>query len=593
MPKIKYTNREFASIKEELIKHAKRYYPTTFQDFNEASFGSIMLDSVAYIGDVLSFYLDYQANEQFLSTAVEYDNVIGLAKQSGFRFQSVPTTSGICSFYVLIPAAATGGVDERYAPVLQKGTMLGSDEGGTFILAEDVNFSNSNLETLVAKVNTSTGLPIYYARKGFGRVVSGKIKRKSITIGEFQRFRKVNLGEPNVAEIISVTDSEGYEYFHVDYLSQNVVYKSILNNNTDKNSAPFIMKPFPVPRRFTTETTEETTFLRFGFGSESELSTDSVVDPTNLILDLYGKDYSTDESFDPKKLLQNDKLGVGPSDTTLYVEYRVNVADYTNVGPHSVNSVKTRSMKFNSSDALDPDVLSEVRGSVQVDNEDAIVGDIAEIDSDEIRVRALDMFATQNRAVTREDYVSLVYAMDKKFGSVARCNIYKDEDSFKNNLNLYVVSEDDSGFLTPSNQTIKENVKTWLSKYKMINDSIDILNARIVNFGIDFEVVSSMEHNKFDVLQNALTNLQFDIADIKFDIGESIKMSDIYQSIISTKGVIDVTDLQVFQKSSSGYEQTSFKFDQQKSSDGRFVIAPKDVIFEIRYPSLDIRGSVK
>ncbi len=593
MPKIDYTKREFRAIKQELIEYAKRYYPTTFQDFNDASFGSIMLDSVAYIGDVLSFYLDYQANEQFLGTAVEYKNVIELARQSGYKHSNTPTSHGVCTFYVLIPASSSGGPDENYAPVLKKGTMVSSKGGATFTLTHDVNFAEAGLTTLVAQVSPTTGLPTHYARKASGRVISGRTRNKSINVGEFTRFRKINLGSDDIAEIISVTDSEGQEYIEVDYLTQNVVFKPIPNNNTNKDTVPFIMKPFPAPRRFVAEPVEGDMILRFGFGSDTNLKTDSVVDPKDVALDLYAKNHTTDEAFDPQKLLNSDKMGVGPANTTLYITYRQNDARSVNVPAKSINSVINRKIEFNSNVALSTPLMQEVKLSVEVENDEAIVGDISAPDSDEIKMRALDAYAAQNRAVTREDYVALVYNMPKKFGAITRCNIHKDHDSFKNNLNLYVVSEDSNHLLTETNSTIKQNLKTWISHYKMISDTIDILDARIVNFGIDFEIMASVELNKFDVLDAALRRVIRDMSGIKMDIGESIKISDIYRSLTSVPGVLDVTDFKIRQLSTSGYAQTPFRFEQQQSPDGKYILAPEDVIFELRYPSLDIRGSVK
>ena len=594
MPKIDYTKREFRAIKEELVSYAKRYYPNTFQDFNDASFGSIMLDSVAYIGDVLSFYLDYQSNEQFLSTAVEYKNVIELARQSGYKHSDTPTSHGMCQFFVLIPAASSGEPDERYAPVLKKGTQVSSKGGTTFTLSHDVNFAEAGLSTVVAQVDSATGLPSQYARKSSGRVISGRIRNKTLSVGSFTRFRKLSLGVEDCAEILEVTDSEGHEYVEVDYLTQNVVYKPIPNNNTNKDTVPFILKPFPAPRRFVVETTENDTVLRFGFGSDTDLRNDSIIDPKDIVLDLYAKNYTTDDGFDPKRLLESDKMGVGPADTTLFVSYRENDSRSANAPARSIGSVTSRRIEFNSNEALSPSLMQNVRLSVEVDNEEAIVGDIASPDADEIKMRALDAYAAQNRAVTREDYMALVYNMPKKFGAITRCNIHKDHDSFKNNLNLYVISEDQNNLLTTTNSTIKENLKTWLSQYKMINDTIDILDARIVNFGIDFQIMSSTDVNKYDILDDALRQLIFDMSTGgKMDIGESIKISDIYKSLTSVPGVLDVTDLQIKQISNSGYEQTAFRFEHQRSPDGRYILAPEDVIFELRYPSLDIRGSVK
>jgi hypothetical protein len=592
-PSIKYTNREFQSIKQELINYAKRYYPTTFQDFNEASFGSLMLDTVAYIGDVLSFYLDYQSNEQFLSTAVEYGNVIKLAQQFGYRHATTPTASGMVSFYAVIPADNFNQPDEDYAPILKRGSSVTSTAGGHFLLVEDVNFTEPGLETLVAQVEPSTGEPTHFARKAYGEVVSGKVKYKTVTLGEFKRFRKIDLESDDVAEIIEVTDEDGREYFEVPYLSQNVIYKAIANNDTNSKSAPFILKAFPAPRRFTLEADEETVYMRFGFGSEENLATDAVVDPSEIVLDLYGKNYRTDDTFDPMRLLKSDKMGVGPSNTVLSITYRENVAEEVNASVGTISGFGQKFIGFNTTNILDPTIRAVVVASLEVENEEAIVGDVAEPDAEEIRLRSINMFATQNRAVTKQDYIALTYAMDRSYGAIKRCNIVKDQDSFKNNLNMYILSEDEDGFLATTNSTIKENLKTWINQYRMINDTIDILDARIVNVGIDFEIVTSYEHNPFDVIEACLVNLRSKVLGAHYDISESIKTSEFYDVISNTPGVTDVLSLQFIQKKEPGYSQLSFNLDANTSPDGQFIIAPEDVIYEFKFPSLDIRGAAK
>jgi hypothetical protein len=592
-PSIKYTNREFQSIKRDLVNYAKRYYPTTFQDFNDASFGSLMLDTVAYIGDVLSFYMDYQANEQFLSTAVEYGNVIKLARQFGYRHATTPTSSGVVSFYAVIPATTSGGPNEDYAPIIKRGSGLISTAGGHFVLAEDVNFRDVGLETLVAKVDATTGDPTHFARKAYGEIISGRLKHRSITVGTFQRFRKVDLRSDDVAEVISVFDSDGREYFEVPYLTQNVIYRPIANNNIDSKTAPFILKAFPAPRRFTLESDDETTYLRFGFGSEENLATDAVVDPSQIVLDLYGKNYRTDDTFDPMKLLKSDKMGVGPANITLTIEFRENSPEHVNASVNTIVGFSKRFISFNTTATLDPETRETVVGSLEVENEEPVLGDVEEPDADEIRLRSINMFATQNRAVTREDYIALTYAMDRSYGAIKRCNIVKDQDSFKNNLNLYVVSEDEDGYYTKANSTIKENLKTWLNQYRMINDTIDILDARIINFGLDFQVATSYGENKFDVIEQVLSNLQAATSNVKMDVGESIRVSEYYDIIFNTPGVMDVISLIFIQKKDPGYAQVSFNMAANTSPDGQFVLAEENLIYEIKYPALDIRGSSK
>ena len=235
-PLIKYTSRDFNTIKEDLVDYAKRYYPNTFQDFSEAGFGSLMLDTVSYVGDILSFYLDYSVNETFIDTAIEYDNVLKLGRQMGFKFKGTPISQGQASFYIVVPANAAGNApDSSYIPTLKKGSSFSSANGVTFTLNEDIAFADPSNEIVVATANTTTGVPTGYAIKASGQVISGELLRETVTVGEYKKFRRIELDGDNVSEIVSITDAEGNDYYEVDYLSQDVIYKSVLNRDTNKN----------------------------------------------------------------------------------------------------------------------------------------------------------------------------------------------------------------------------------------------------------------------------------------------------------------------------------------------------------------------
>ena len=212
---IKYTSRDFDSIRKDLENYAKRYYSDTYKDFNKASFGSLMLDTVAYIGDILSFYVDYQANESFLNTAIEYDNVLRLANQMGFKLTTSPSSYGVLTFYIQVPGT-TSGPDLEYAPVLQAGSLFASTGGGSYSLIEDVDFSRSSNQIVVGTVDTTTGSPTNYVIRAQGRAVSGRGAYKEITVGDFQRFLKLDLGAVNVAEVLSVTDSSPVSFKSVE-----------------------------------------------------------------------------------------------------------------------------------------------------------------------------------------------------------------------------------------------------------------------------------------------------------------------------------------------------------------------------------------
>jgi len=299
-PIIDYTSRDFNSIRDDLVDYAKRYYYNTFKDFSESGFGSLMVDTTAYIGDILSFYLDYSVNESFLDTAIEYENIIKLGNQMGYKFQPSAGSAGEAIFYVIVPAASIGsGPDSDYMPILRRGTTLSTIDGISFALNEDVIFANPNNEIVVANVNETTGVPLSFAIKARGQVVSGKTEREEIPVGEFQKFRNLKLAGSNITEILTVLDSNGNEYFEVDYLSQDTIYKAVLNQSIDKNVTQNIMRPFVVPRRFAVERTLYDVFLQFGYGSETtNQSVDSIMDPSTVVMKVHAKDYVPEEAME-------------------------------------------------------------------------------------------------------------------------------------------------------------------------------------------------------------------------------------------------------------------------------------------------------
>ena len=242
-PVINYTSRDFNSIKNDLVEYAKRYYPSTFKDFNEASFGALMLDMVAHVGDILSFYVDFQANESFLTNAIQYENVIKLARQMGYKYDVSAASSGLVTFFIVCPANANGvGPDTKYLPALLRGTQVRSTGGPTFILVDDVSFSDPENEIVVASTDTNN-TPTNYAIKAIGRVSSGTITQEEVSVGGFERFKNIELNTKNITEMISVFDSQGHEYYEVENLSQNVIYSSVRNTRSDKHRVQSIMVP--------------------------------------------------------------------------------------------------------------------------------------------------------------------------------------------------------------------------------------------------------------------------------------------------------------------------------------------------------------
>ena len=591
-PIINYTGRDFASIKQQLVDYAEKYYPETFRDFNEASFGSLMLDMVSYVGDIMSFYTDYQANESYLETALEFKNVLKISKQLGYKYRPNAASFGEVSFFVAVPSILNGiGPDYSYAPIIRKGTTLASNNNIMFTLVEDVVFSNSDDSVLVASSNTDGTAPNKFAMKAKGIVVSGELYKEEFNVDSYEKFLQLEVFDQNLTEIISVTDSEGNNYYEVDYLSQDVIYVPVLNTKSNKEFAKNILKPVAVPRRFVAEHGPVTTTLQFGFGTED--NEEKVLDPATVILDVFGKDYITDKSFDPTVLTKTTKLGIVPSNTVITVVYRRNSEQDVNVQPNSIVKAVNPIIKFIDEATLNKNTISTVMKSLELTNEKTVSGDVSNISSQELKLRAQSAFAAQNRAVTKEDYISLAYNMPSNFGQIKKASITKDETSFNGkNLNLYVISADSDGKLVTANDIIKQNLRTWISRYKMIGDTIDILDSRIINLEIKFSVVGFANINRYDVINDCVTTLSSYYASNYYDIGEPFKITDVYKLLNNINSVVDTKNVEVVPTTSAGYTDFGVSFEDLISDDGRYLIAPEDTIFEIKFPSIDITGEV-
>ena len=592
IPPIKYTDRDFASIRDSLVEYAKRYYPNTFKDFNEASFGMMMLENVSYVGDILSFYTDYQANESFFESAIEYQNVVRHARTLGYKFNTSPSSMGFLTFFIIVPAQTSGlGPNTNLIPLLKRGSEFASSAGNVYVLIENVDFSYANNEIVVARVNETTGVPTSYAIKARGRAVSGKSEVSTFIIGEFQQFLKLEIGGTNISEIMQIIDDEGHEYFEVEHLSQDIIFKEITNRNDDSDSVKSILKPVPVPRRFVIERERDKTFIQFGYGSDSELSSLSIADPANVVLQRHGRDFISDTSFDPTKILDTDKFGIAPSNTILTILYRINTTENVNASIDSINDVRRPIFRFANLSSLNAGDVDFVMSSIEVTNEESFVGDVSIPSAEELKIRAKNYFVTQKRAVTLQDYKSLSYNMPNQFGAIKRVNIVPDNNSFKRNLNMYIISENFSGQLINCNSTLKNNLKNWISTHKMVNDTIDILNARVINFAIEFQVIGETNENKYTILQRAITALKLKFIN-HYDIGEPIFISSIYNILNEVDGVEDTTDVRVYHKVGGQYSTTRFDFDKYLSADGRVVRGFENIIFELKFPNDDIKGSI-
>jgi len=598
-PPINYTSRDFDTIKSDLVSYIKRYYPDTFKDFQEAGVGSMMLDTVAYVGDILSFYLDYQVNESFLETASEFDNVVKIAQQLGLKYQPNKTATGIVSFFIAVPASTSpsfesgASPDLNYAPVLKKGATMVSTSGVPFILTTDVDFADSRNEVTVLNENPTSGQPTKYAIRAYGRAVSGRLKTATRAIGSFKPFQKVFINDNSIIEVISVTDSNNNKYYEVPNIAQDVIFRQVPNNGTDKAFVKFLLQPKSTPRRFQVLREAARAVLQFGYGSEEDIETaEKNVMPSRVTMDMFAKDYVTDSSFDPNTLLKSGKFGVAPADTTLRIVYRTNATSNVNISSESLNTI-TRSRFVFSDLATSNTLKDQVRTSIEATNESPINGDLTPMSAADIKVLAANSLFAQNRAVTANDYKTLCYSMPASFGGVKRVAVYKDVASLKNNINIFVLAEDQNNKFTTPTTSLRNNLKTWLARHKLLSDSIDIFDAKIINTKIDFTAISEDGADKTATLARAERSLRKYLTENPNNIGEPLYITRLINAVNEADGVADVISLNVSSKTGTKYSSVAFDLNANISADGRKVYIPKNVIWEVKFPFQDINGEMR
>jgi phage-related baseplate assembly protein len=591
---IKYTSREFDSIKQDLVDHAKRFYPENYKDFTMPSFGSMVLDSVSYVGDILSYYVDYAVNESFLDTSVEFNNIRRHARALGYRFKGTPSSFGTIAFFVLCPANSEGTApDLTYLPTIKRGAALSSDAGGNYVLTEDVVFNDPKTQFVAARFNSSTGATTYFACKAFGQIQSGIFVATEVDLTNqvFQRFRKIRIGETTVSEVISVSDSDGNRYYEVDNLSQEVIFVETTNNDAIADGVRSIMKPFVTTRKFVVYQDDTGTYLQFGFGSQDDDSS-AIIDPSKVALKMHGKNTISDLSFDPTKLISTNKLGISPYNTKLRVTMRLNEAGKTAAASNSIKTISDKTIEFEDLTSLTTAQVNVVESSLECINEDPIGAASTDITNEELKQRAKAYYAAQNRAVTKQDYEALVYQMPTKFGAVKRANIVNDPSSTNRMISLYVISEDNNGYLASTSQIIKNNIKNYLSHYIPINDSVMIKDSIVVNFGIEFLVMNDRNYDADSVLFKCQQKLTEYFAETLY-IGEPLYLTLIYELLNDVEGVYDVKRVKAFNKNGGSYSSTNFNFDNALSKDGTYIKVPKNVILELKFPNSDIKGTVK
>jgi hypothetical protein len=609
---IKYLNRDFNSFRASLIDYTKTYFPTTYNDFSPASPGMMVMEMSAYVGDVLSFYLDNQVQETYLQYARQSNNIFELA----YMFNYIPKVTGAAStslsVYQLVPSKLSGSTylpDFDYALKINRNASVTSTlvNSSPFITEDDVDFtiSSSTDPTEITVYQISAGNPTFYLLKKEVKTISATINTTTFSFGSPIKFPTVNINDSRIIDVLDIVDSEGNEWYQVDHLAQDVVYDSLKNTNpNDPNNyqnvgdAPYLLKLKKVQRRFATRFIDSGSLqLQFGAGTTKDVDENVIPNPDNVGLGLpFGQSKLT-TAYSPTNFIFTNTYGIAPSNTTLTVRYLTGGGASSNVPSNALTQI-SGDIKFLKNN-LNSTTANTIYSSLSVNNLEAADGGADGDTLEEIRQNTISNYSTQLRTVTQDDYLVRAISMPSKFGVITKAYI---EPTKLSNLNigeipsildLYILTYNINKNLNTASTTLKQNLSTYLSQYRVIGDSIRIKDAFIINIGVNFDIIVLPDYNNNDVINNCIISLQDYFNIDKWQINQPIILKDIYILLDKIEGVQTVKSVDIINKAgtSLGYSQYGYGIEGATYNN---VIYPSldPSIFEVKYLNQDINGRV-
>jgi len=598
----KYMGKDFVALRDELLNHAKIYFPNNIQDFSEASLGGLFLEMAAYIGDNMSFYLDHQFNELNVETAVETVNLERHLRSAGVKISGNSPATLFVKFFIQVPATSVSGGD--YAPlasalpVIKKGTIVNTSAGIQFELTHDVDFSATDSKgELVAEIVSSNrrgGIPESFFLNATGLCVSGKTVTETFSIPDTDvPFRTVTLNNPSVNSIDRVFDSSGNEYYEVESLSQDTVFRAVNNPNSADDGVRMNVQALSAHRRYITEVSlnTRTTTIRFGSGTPTSADEDIIPDPSNLAMPLYGRTNIQKFSLDPNSILKSNTLGVYPKNTVISVVYRHGGGRSHNVLPDTATGVSGLKIAF--VDGVSQTHRTLVENSVGVRNEGPGAGGADAPTLNDLRSIVPAARNMQNRIVTKEDLLARIYTLPAEFGRIYRASVLPNPNNPLAS-SLHVLSRDSAGKLTQAPDTLKQNLSTYLNEFRLISNSLDILDAEVINFRVVVSVVPSPGSNPSDVANNIINRLTKIYRIENFQLGQNIIEADAINVVLNTPGVQAMPSIDFINRTGTvagrTYSGYSYSFSNAKTK-GSFA-CPQNAIFEMRHPNFDITVNI-
>lgn len=595
---VRYLGLGYSDFVEDQRKWAEIYFKENAKDLdNKANSGRMMIDLNAYIGDVLSYYMEDRFRNSNLVTANNVSSIVDMGESLGFKFQGPTAARDVQPFYLEVPAV-TGSSgnhipDMRYA-IIFKNVQLQNTNGVVFEVLEDVDFSQVNISSsLNVKVSerNSSGVPTHFVLKTTAPVMAGKTVTETFTLGDYEPLREIKLANKNVLQIVSVKDSDNEEWEEVEYLVQDVIFQGVKNVAIDSEHVPYSLKIKSVPKRFISRTDPRTglTKMIFGNGKSSDIGVDVVPDPALIAIDLKGKKSFAPSSVDPQDFLKSRNLGLAPYNTTLTVKVRVGGGKITNTAVNSLNSIISRDTDFTSS-GLSVAEVNRTLGSFTTRNLTPIQGGEDAPTIPELKAMISANFAAQNRVNTKEDYISRIMSLPSIFGKVFRVFPVSNANS-KTGVQVYTLAKNAQNEIIVCPETMKKNIKTYLSLFTRMGQGIDLLDGKVINIGLEYTLVVMPGYNKSQVKIATLLKVKDYFNKDNWQLRQPINLDDIRCLIKDTEGVVSISDLKIVNKSNiqNGLTYSETVYDINGNTRNNIIFCPPNAIFEVRYLDSDIK----
>ena len=594
--------KDFSGFRNELFNYARNNFSNQIQDFSEASLGGMFLDFAAIVGESLSFYMEQQFNELDYEMSTNDYNLINHLRKAGVPSGYASSSSVYVDFYIEVPTTTNNeGPDsfnpnKDYLPIIKSQTSLTSTEGVNFILEEDVDF-NEGYDSIELSESDENGVPLFVILIKKGLCTSGDITQETVTLNEndFENYLSYTLSNQNVNKIIKISDNDFNEYKEVEFLTQDTVYEKIKNGNES------FFEVRPAPFRFVTEKEFDSglTTIRFGNGNGKNVEEGVFTNPEDyLTLPLMGRNYLNKTSLDPKSLISNDSLGISPAGKVVSIIYKHGGGISHNVESNSINQVLELNVIF-------PNLVEEnsiarlVKSTLAVNNVEKAIGGTNSLSLEELRDQIPTALKKQSRIVTHEDLLARIYTMPSDFGKIHKAAIIKNPYT-KAAKDLYVICKDNNGYYVPANDAIKINLSKYLNEYRLIGDSLNIIDTPVYNFSIYLKIKISPNFDTRSVNSQVASRIYQDMRFETLQIGQGININEIIALTLSVNGVVTViSNYKTIIRSASSLNATGKEsavtlnynrnmFSPRENYVDGIVYPPKGGIFELKYPSVDI-----